>query len=85
MPALALDSITTPRVGIEIERTNPTYPTPNTEHLTPKWGDHERKTLELTQTALINKIAERFKDHIRSSENEVHTVTVEKPDKRDSK
>ena len=41
------------------------------------------KTLELTQTALINKIAERFKDHIEDPRKTKFTPLPEKLDKRD--
>ena len=47
-----------------------------------KW-DNERKTLELTQTALIEKIAERFKEHIPDSRKTKFTPLPEKLDKTD--
>ena len=47
-----------------------------------KW-DNERKTLELTQTALIDKIAERFKEHIPDSRKTKFTPLPEKLDKTD--
>ena len=47
-----------------------------------KW-DNERKTLELTQTALIDKKAERFKEHIPDSRKTKFTPLPEKLDKTD--
>ena len=47
-----------------------------------KW-DNERKALELTQTALIEKIAERFKEHIPDSRKTKFTPLPEKLDKTD--
>ena len=47
-----------------------------------KW-DNGRKALELTQTALINKIAERFKEHIPDSRKTKFTPLPEKLDKTD--